>query len=72
MLECLKMNNYIYAYYQAIQNGSVVVGMWIKLFYGLIIRWLDAKEVFFDAKRQIAPSNLSKISAITARAETIF
>lgn len=45
------MNNYIYAYYQAIQNGSVVVGMWIKLFYGLIIRWLDAKEVFFDAKK---------------------
>lgn len=51
MLECLKMDNYIYAYYQAIQNGSVVVGMWIKLFYGLIIRWLDAKEVFFDAKK---------------------
>lgn len=45
------MNNYIYAYYQAIQNGSVVVGMWIRLFYGLIIRWLDAKEVFFDAKK---------------------
>lgn len=45
------MNNYIYAYYQAIQNGSVVVGMWIKLFYRLIIRWLDAKEVFFDAKK---------------------
>lgn len=44
------MNN-IYAYYQAIQNGSVVVGMWIRLFYGLIIRWLDAKEVFFDAKK---------------------
>lgn len=51
MLECLKMDNYIYAYYQAIQNGSVVVGMWIRLFYGLIIRWLDAKEVFFDAKK---------------------
>lgn len=51
MLECLKMNNYIYAYYQAIQNGSVVVGIWIRLFYGLVIRWLDAKEVFFDAKK---------------------
>lgn len=45
------MDNYIYAYYQAIQNGSAVVGMWIRLFYGLIIRWLDAKEVFFDAKK---------------------
>lgn len=45
------MDNFIYSYYQAIQDGSVVVGFWIKLFYRLIIRWLDAKEVFFDAKK---------------------
>ena len=43
--------NYIYAYYQAISNGTVTVGRWIKLLYELIIRGLEEKRFFFDAKK---------------------
>ena len=31
------MDNYIFAYYQAIENGSIVVGKWIKIFYRYLI-----------------------------------
>ena len=41
-------NNYIYAYYQQIKNGSVCVGRWIQLIYEYLVHGLDEKQFFFD------------------------
>ena len=43
--------NYIYAYYQQICNGSVHVGRWIRLVYEHIIKGLDDKRFIFDQKK---------------------
>lgn len=43
--------NYIYQYYQKIQDGSIVVGKWIRLVYEYIIHGLENKEFFFDQKK---------------------
>ena len=43
--------NYIYAYYQQICNGSVHVGHWIRLVYEHIIKGLDDKRFIFDQKK---------------------
>ena len=43
--------NYIYAYYQKIQDGSIVVGKWIRLLYEHFIQGFHDKEFFFDQKR---------------------
>ena len=40
--------NYIYAYYQKIKNGSIIVGRWISLLYEYIIAGLNEKRFFFD------------------------
>lgn len=45
------MNNYILAYYQAIQDGSVIVGKWIRTFYEYIIKGLHDQSFFFDQKK---------------------
>lgn len=45
------MDNYIYAYYQAMQEGSVVVGRWIKLFYSYIIQGLENQSFYFAPKK---------------------
>ena len=45
------MNNYILAYYQAIQDGSVIVGKWIRTFYEYIIKGLLDQSFFFDQKK---------------------
>lgn len=45
------MNNYIYAYYQAIKSGEVTVGKWVELVYELIINGLEEKQFFFNAKK---------------------
>lgn len=45
------MLNYILAYYQAIQNGSEVVGHWIRLFYEYIVKGLQTQTFFFDQKK---------------------
>lgn len=45
------MDNYILTYYQAIQDGSIVVGRWIRLFYERIVNGLQRQEFFFDAKK---------------------
>lgn len=45
------MNNYIYEYYQAIKEESVVVGRWIKLQYERIIKGLENKEYYYSAKK---------------------
>lgn len=44
-------DNYIYAYYQQIKNGSVTVGRWIELLYDYIIAKLEAGELIFDQKK---------------------
>lgn len=45
------MNNYILAYYQAMQDGSVVVGKWIRLFFEYIVKGLQTQSFFFDQKK---------------------
>ena len=45
------MNNYIYEYYQAISDGSIVVGEWIRLVYEYLIKGLENKSFFYDAKK---------------------
>lgn len=44
-------DNYIYAYYQQIKNGSVTVGRWISLIYDYIIEKLEDKTLLFDQKK---------------------
>ena len=43
-------DNYIYAYYQQIKNGTVVVGRWIELLYEYIVQGMDDKTFSFDQK----------------------
>lgn len=45
------MTNYIYEYYQKIQDGSIVVGKWIIMWYEYIIKGLEDKSFFYDAKK---------------------
>lgn len=45
------MNNYIYEYYQKIQDGSIVVGKWILLFYTYIIKGLENQSFYFSQKK---------------------
>lgn len=45
------MENYIYAYYQQIQDGTVIVGRWIKLVFEYLIKGLENKEFYFDQKK---------------------
>ena len=44
-------NNYIYAYYQQIKDGSVLVGKYIRLLYGYLVSGLQKKLFFYDAKK---------------------
>lgn len=43
--------NYILAYYQQIQDGTVTVGRWIKLLYEMIIKGLENKSFFYAPKK---------------------
>ena len=45
------MNNHIYEYYQKIQDGTIIVGRWIRLWYEYIVRGLENGLFFFDAKK---------------------
>lgn len=45
------MMNDILAYYQAIQDGSVVVGKWVRLFYKYIVTGLEHGDFFFNQKK---------------------
>lgn len=48
----LKMNNnYILAYYQAINDGSVVVGKYVRMLYEYIVKGLEQKLFFYDHKK---------------------
>lgn len=44
-------DNYIFKYYQAIKDGSIVVGRWIEAIYTIIIDGLEKKQYFFDQKK---------------------
>ena len=44
-------DNWIYTYYQGIKNGKYTVGRWIELVYEYIIKGLEEKQFFFDAKK---------------------
>ena len=46
-----KAVNWIYRYYQMIQDGSVTAGKWITLLYERIIQDLEEKQYFFDQKK---------------------
>lgn len=43
--------NFIFAYYQRIKDGSIVVGKWIKLVYEYLVTGLQEKKFFFDQKK---------------------
>ena len=43
--------NSILAYYQAIKEGSVIVGKWITLWYEYIVKGLESKAFFYDQKK---------------------
>lgn len=45
------MLNYILAYYQGIQNGSVIVGRWVRLMYEYVVKGLQSQSFFFDQKK---------------------
>ena len=45
----LNRDNYIYAYYQQIKNGSVCVGRWVRLVYEYLVKGLEEKRFFFNA-----------------------
>jgi phage terminase large subunit-like protein len=44
-------NNYILEYYQAIKNGSVIVGKWIRLIFTYIVDGLKDKKFVYDAAK---------------------
>lgn len=43
--------NDIYAYYQAIEDGTVIVGKWIRKWYEFIVNGLEKGSFFFNAKK---------------------
>ena len=43
--------NHIYAYYQQIRNGSVVVGRWVSLVYEYLVHGLEEKAFYYDAHK---------------------
>ena len=45
------MNNYIYEYYQAIWNGSVTVGFWVRALYEKIMAGIEDGTYVFDQKK---------------------
>ena len=44
-------NNYIFAYYQQIKDGTVLVGRYIRALYEYLIKGLEDKSFFYDAKK---------------------
>lgn len=45
------MVDYIFAYYQAMKDGTENVGRWILLFYEYIVKGLSDQSFFFDQKK---------------------
>ncbi len=44
-------DNYIFAYYQKIKDGTITVGKWISLIYEYLVTGLEEKQFFFDQKK---------------------
>jgi phage terminase large subunit-like protein len=47
----MQKDNWIYAYYQKIKDGTIVVGRWITLLMEYIVAGLEGKEFFYDKKK---------------------
>ena len=47
----MKMDNFILAYYQQIQDGTICVGLWIRLLYQLIIDRLEDGTYIFNQQK---------------------
>lgn len=45
-MRSMENKNYILAYYQAITDGSIVVGKWVSLVYEYIVKGLHDKLFF--------------------------
>ena len=45
------MTNYILEYYQAIKDGTAVVGVWVRMWYEYVIKGLENKAFYFDQKK---------------------
>ena len=43
--------NWIYTYYQGIQDGTFLVGRWVRLVYEYLVKGLHEKQFFFDARK---------------------
>lgn len=50
----MENKNYIFAYYQAITDGSIVVGKWVRLVYEYIVKGLHDKLFFYEPKKAIS------------------
>lgn len=48
------MDNYIFAYYQQIKDGTAVVGKWVRLLYEQIVQGLEAGAFFYNHKKATA------------------
>lgn len=48
------MVNAIYAYYQQIKDGSVIVGKWVRLLYEFIVKGLESGEFLYNHKKASA------------------
>lgn len=46
-----RVDNWIYAYYQAIKEGSVTVGRFIEMIYDYIVHGIEDKLFFYDQKK---------------------
>ena len=47
----MKRKNYIYAYYQGIKDGSILVGRWVRMIYEYLVRGIEEKTFYFDQKK---------------------
>lgn len=45
------MDNFILTYYQKINDGTIIVGKWIRLLYEYIVNGLESGSFFYDAKK---------------------
>lgn len=44
-------DNYIFAYYQKIKDGTITVGKWVTLIYEYLVNGIQEKQFFFDQKK---------------------
>lgn len=47
----MSKENYIYAYYQRIKDGSVTVGKWVAMIYEFLVKGIEEKRFMFDQKK---------------------